>query len=430
MKAGSYDGGETNDPKNALTPPPKTTKYSKKEKGGDDMDDGFLDKVLQCEVPPHVNNKFIKRMTAIAHQLPRDVKSSKPICISNLRGMCNNKAQGCKYAHFEMKKDKDIKKFGALVDFVCSNIGASGIGRDKDGGDRTSPNIMSPSTPHSYGSAAEAGSYMERYLGGSGKKKSKKEKQREHWEGDWNGGMDRSGTSPKSESGTSPGSLGTSPKTLDWGGMGGGVENRGGEIMPPPLSCANLLSLSLNDCENVMIMSFSAPSLARLVVKRCPKLATLNLHAPVLNTLDASGSEMLATIPLHEKSLRGLRVAKLTGCKLLNETFVHKLVNHCQALRQLHIYGSGGEGGGRGAKAANVATRKKAIWLARHLILLLLCHDKPTLLTHRFDPRSCGGGCERQGQDKGQDEERAREAQERKQQTGGYYYQGPDEKEQ
>jgi hypothetical protein len=131
--------------------------------------------------------------------------------------------------------------------------------------------------------------------------------------------------------------------------------------MPPPLSCGNLLSLSLNDCENIRIMCFSAPSLARFVAKRCPKLTTLDLFAPVLNTLDMSGNEMLGTIPLHEKSLRGLRVAKLTGCKLLNETFIHKMVNHCKALRQLHIYGSGAAAAAANARGRTKVKTKKGL---------------------------------------------------------------------
>ena len=152
-------------------------------------------------------------------------------------------------------------------------------------------------------------------------------------------------------------SLGASPGTGfikgDLHGGGGTPVGIGGRDLPP-LSCGFLLSLSLNGCENLTFVMIDGPVLAKFEARRCAKLEVVKVDAPKLNTLDVSDCVSLEHVGLHEKSMRGLRVAKLTGCKLLNETFVHKLVGHCKALRQLHLYGSGAS-----AVASNSERRKK-----------------------------------------------------------------------
>ena len=133
-------------------------------------------------------------------------------------------------------------------------------------------------------------------------------------------------------------SLGTSPgagflKGDHLGGGGTPTGIGGGDL--PPLNCAFLLSLSINDCENISFVIIDGPVLAKFEARRCVKLEAVKVDAPKLNMFDVSDCVSLEHVGLHEKSMRGLRVAKLTGCRLLNENFVHKLVGHCKALRQV-----------------------------------------------------------------------------------------------
>ncbi|GMI04296.1 hypothetical protein TrVE_jg1528 [Triparma verrucosa] len=271
------------------------------------------DKNLQCEPPPDADAKFLRRLTAIAHQLPRE--NGKIICIANIRGVCGNK--NCKFWHSEMKKAAQLKKFGPLIDFVCR---CTTFSKDFESPAKSNSNRKSPiNTPRSYGSA-ESESYMEKYMGsgsyGSGKKSLSFSK------------------SPSDFEGVLGSSLGTSPA----GGWSGPHKAR---ASLQPLHCKYLLSLTLVGCEGLKAVHLNAPVMARFAARGCGALEAVNMDAPQLNTFDVSDCASLERVGLFEKSMRGLRVAKLTGCKLLNESFVHKLVNHCKTLRQLHIYASG-----------------------------------------------------------------------------------------
>ena len=341
-KAGDVDlrleeGVDEGSPKSAIPHGGRSRGRSISGGGGRDSST-FFDKNLQCEIPPDANPKVIKRLIAVAHQLPRE--NGKAICLLNTRNMCVTR--NCKYAHFDMKKGKDVKKFSALIEFVCYqhhySRRESESSSNYDGGNGNNGSRKSPigGTPRSCGSA-ESESYMERFMG-SGKKKSKKEKQREQYEKEDSFIVQ---SSPKSPSdfmmmGSSP--MGTSP-----GFSPSMMISRVGlsEKLPTPLFCGFLISLTLNDCGGVKVVSLLAPVLARFIAKRCGRLGALDLRTPKLNYLDVTDCSNLGLVTLQEKSMRGLRVAKLSGCKLLNEPFVHKLVGHCKGLRQLHIYGSG-----------------------------------------------------------------------------------------
>lgn len=141
--------------------------------------------------------------------------------------------------------------------------------------------------------------------------------------------------------------------------------------------------------------SNSSLSLAprRFAARGCVGLEAVDVDAPQLNTFDVSDCVSLERVGLFEKSMRGLRVAKLTGCKLLNESFVQKLVNHCKALRQLHIYGSG---------ASAVSTRQqRKIKTKKGLDKIIKQHPKLEIVTtkdqmKRAFKKEIGGGGEKE----------------------------------
>ncbi|GMH83768.1 hypothetical protein TL16_g09710 [Triparma laevis f. inornata] len=334
------------------------------------------DKNLQCEPPPDVDAKFLRRLTAISHQLPRE--NGKIICISNIRGLCGNK--NCKFWHADMKKAAQLKKFGPLIDFVCR---CTVVSKDFESPAKSNSSRKSPiNTPRSYGSA-ESDSYMEKYMGsggsygsyGSGKKKLV------------GGILSHSPKSPSEMEGIVGSNLGTSPSLAGWSGP------TKGRARLQPLHCKFLLSLTLVGCEGLKAVLLDAPVLARFAARGCVGLEAVDVDAPQLNTFDVSDCVSLERVGLFEKSMRGLRVAKLTGCKLLNESFVQKLVNHCKALRQLHIYGSG---------ASAVSTRQqRKIKTKKGLDKIIKQHPKLEIVTtkdqmKRAFKKEIGGGGEKE----------------------------------
>ena len=87
----------------------------------------------------------------------------------------------------------------------------------------------------------------------------------------------------------------------------------------PRLDLKRLVRLEIARCKGLKSVNLSAPCLVRLDIRHCSCLMTLDLIAPKLAALDLSECFRLNEFPLHDESVRGLRVANLTGCKGLNE---------------------------------------------------------------------------------------------------------------
>jgi hypothetical protein len=294
-----------------------------------------FDKVLQCFPPPHTDSKVLRRLTAMAHQLPLG-ENGRPICIKFMEKQCTEAK--CKYAHEKsmLKKGKELKKFAPLISFVCENAHGDNLNDEKNSA------LRSP------GKSPDSDSNMERFLGRSPKSPS-------------DFGSYVLGTTPPSDFLVSE----TPPKVGSGGLLGlgrgdsygreGGDRDRGDEgdrganavaliemvKSHVPLFCNRLLSLTLDDMSAITAIVIDAPCLSRFQSRRCRSLNVISLNVPNLKVLDVTDCSSLTAIPLAEKSMRGLRVAKLSGCRRLGEDTVGRFIGHCRALRQLHLYGSG-----------------------------------------------------------------------------------------
>ena len=234
--------------------------------------------LAQCCPPPHVDVKLVRRLTAIAHQMPMG-KKGQPLCIRFQEGSCS--AVKCKYAHEKGLTSKELKKFAPLINFVCEC---------EEGG--------------------KEGKSESEFVPGTSPKK----------EGD----SFSLGTTPPSDFMMSE----TPPKAGGGGGLPGvGGEGGGEELIEmvkpyKPLRCDRLLSLCLDDMSGVTAVVMEGECLSVFKSRRCRSLSIVSLRAPNLKVLDVSECGMLSAVPLHEKSMRGLRVAKLSGCRKLGEDVV------------------------------------------------------------------------------------------------------------
>jgi len=336
---------------------------SSSESDGEDQDDFAFDPLLQQGRFARFDTKALRRLINLAHKLPSDA-TGRAVCIRFLRGACpyqGHKDGGdCAYAHFDVKPST-AKRFAPLMDYVCGRhedtaVGRRGSSRRKNQ-DRNQRELSSSygSNPGSYGSDTGA-QLMEAHVssrGSGGRSRGGRRRRRtgslgEEEDTDHQGSASEDGISSRGSSpgrnwlGSSP-MLSSSPRSFD-----------APRAALMPLNLHRLIRLELNDCHGLTGACLEGPNLVRLCLRNCSTLATLDLRSPKLTTLDVSECGRLSKFPLHDFSLRGLRVANLTGCKSLNEAFCSRLVNHCRALRQLHIFGSGAS-----EKASNARTRTR-----------------------------------------------------------------------
>lgn len=291
------------------------------------------------------------------------------MCLRYLRGMCPYQRRGgggCGYAHFEVKASQS-KKFASLTDFVCGRTDDSsgysgGNGHKKKNFDRKHSSGHHAGTPGSYGE--EGGSYMENNLsgrqqkGGGRRRRSRGGSLGSEHDSDNVGVSDNDGFSSR---GSSPGRA--SPGHSGHGSMLSSSPHSRIESFElsisdspqlPPLDLRRLVTLELINCGEISRAYLRGPSLVKLSFRGCSGLNHVYLEAPMLTALDVSYCDNLSSLPLREDSMRGLRVADFTGCRKLNEVFMGRLVDHCRALRQLHIFGSGAS-----ERASNSKSRQK-----------------------------------------------------------------------
>uniref|UniRef100_A0A7S1YQ46 R3H domain-containing protein n=1 Tax=Ditylum brightwellii TaxID=49249 RepID=A0A7S1YQ46_9STRA len=344
------------------------------ESDGDDQNIAF-DGILQCEVHGRFDSKTLRRLTAMAHNLPFDCVSGKAVCIKYLRGLCPYQrikdGGNCRYGHFNVKPSQ-LKKFSPLMDLVCGIEDANAGGRGKERVRRKEGTVASyGSNSGSYG-AEEASQLIEEHIGKRGQKgKDGRRRGRKGSFGNENDcasrGRSRSfgGNDGLSDCGYAS-SRGSSPSTRS---INGAVETDAfllsnhykTDVMfgmrnqiSDPLCLQRLMSLEILGCDGLTGAVLDGPCLARLCVRDCSQLNFLDLRTPLLTFLDVSDCPILGHIPLPTESFRGLRVAIFTNCRGLTESFMTKIVDHCRALRQLHIFGSGAS-----EKANNSRSRQK-----------------------------------------------------------------------
>lgn len=303
------------------------------ESDGEDQDDFAFDPLLQQERFARFDPKALRRLINLAHKLPSD-SNGRAVCIRFIRGACpyqGHKDGGdCAYAHFDVKPST-AKRFAPLMDYVCGRpedavVGRRGSSRRKNQ-DRNQRDISTSygSNPGSYGSDTGA-QLMEAHVrsrGSGGRSRGGRRRRRtgslgDEEDTDHQGSASEDGISSRGSSpgrnwpGNSP-MLSSSPRSFD----APQAALRNGVVMP--LNLHRLLRLDLNDCHSLTGACLEGPNLVRLCLRNCSTLATLDLRSPKLITLDVSECKRLVEFPLRDFSLRGLRVANLTGCKSLNE---------------------------------------------------------------------------------------------------------------
>ena len=330
----------------------------------DEQDDQYsgtfaFDPLLQCELHGRVDSKTQRQLNSLAHQLPRNVTTGKPVCVRYLRGICpfQDDDEICQWAHFNVN-ESTLKKFGPLFDVVCGrwgrkksfdayNLNSSTEKVKRHGKGRQNSSV---------GSEYDLQSDDERKNSSRSSSKSKRKARRKSSVGnDYDSGYTDDdgislGTSPKNF--TNPFDLSKSPHEQNTNPF---TKFSFESVMPTPLNMHYIMNLDLLECDGISGISCEAPFLVRCCLRGCSQLKFLNIsNAQSLRILDASDCICLSDIPLHDRSFRNLCVANFISCKSLDAHFMSLLVNHCRYLRSLLIFGSGAS-----EKASNAKTRQK-----------------------------------------------------------------------
>jgi len=331
----------------ASEPSPLDIGTSTTAENSDTSGSGAMNEILQCEITGYVDSKLLRRLIVSARQLPVESATCKAVCIKYLRGVCpfQNAINGgnCNYAHIDIKASK-LKKFSQLMDFVCGRDSEALAGNRSGTG--TSKRVLNGGF-----SRAEGADLSDCNIRNDGRRYLRRRSRSSSLGSETDDVDDESPLASRSPS--SPTVFPSSPRVLD--------DNT--QFFPPRLDLASLLRLELTNCDGLTGASISGKFLCHVSFAGCRNISFLDLWAPELQSLQMSGCVSLKVMPLYRDSFRRLRVAIFTNCRELKNDFMHKFVDHCRSLSQLHIFGCGLlEKGNSNSKARQKSKIKAAKW--------------------------------------------------------------------
>jgi hypothetical protein len=331
-------------------PSPLDISTSTTAENSDTSGSGAMNEILQCEITGYVDSKLLRRLIVSARQLPVESTTCKAVCVKYLRGVCpfQNSINGgnCNYAHIDIKASK-LKKFSQLMDFVC--------GRESEAlaGNRSGTGTSKRGLNGGGFNRTEGADIPDCNIRNDGRRYLRRRSRSSSLGSETDDLDDESPLASRSPS--SPNVFPSSPCVLD--------DNT--QFFPPRLDLASLLRLELTSCEGLTGVSISGKFLCHVSFEGCRNISFLDLWAPELQSLQMSGCVSLKAMPLYRDSFRRLRVAIFTNCRELKSDFMHKFVDHCRSLCQLHIFGCGlFEKGSGSSKSRQKSKTKAARWTA------------------------------------------------------------------
>ena len=348
----------------------KSKKEMKQKLQNQQIDDAIT---LQCSTAQieNLEPKVLRKYKSLAHQLPTD-DNQTPICLKSLRNICSNR--DCALAHFQISKTNE-KRFLSLVNFVCELGDDFDFDRRESRNDRSNGENHSRSpggggkspgkSPSSYGSD-DGGELMDRHVNNNTAYHSNSNRATHN-------SVNKNHQHPNSGR---KGNKTAKNKTIK------GLKNRKNLFNSENLAVGEELSATLStfslqnlQCLSLIYVPTSGASLSgsclrTLVLKGCSNLSFLNLNLPLLQCLDLTDCGRLNTLSYGEDSMKQLVSCVFTGCRLIREPVIVRLVARCKWLKNIHLFGSGcvqaPKKGGRTAQfGRRIKTKKNSGFLEK-----------------------------------------------------------------